>query len=347
MPAPSSTPTDAVRADGVSRSFAGGIRALDGVRFALSAGTLTALIGGNGSGKSTLLKLIHGALVADSGELRVMGLDPRRDRAALRPLTGYAGQDVALDPEMTGWETLRLFHALRGLPRSERDGCLGRVVDEAGLEPFVQRRVGTWSGGERQRLHLGLEMMHGPRLLLLDEPTTSLDPRGRAELWRRLAAWRDEGNTVIVATHDLADAGAHCDRVLLLHSGRLVADGSPAELVAAHARARVAVTFERPASEADVAGLRESIAALPEVADASVDASGVTLWRANHSPIEPLLHLLEARGIAFRGLVRDEPDLAAAYFRLTGSAPGSPPRPGRGGGRGGGGGGGRGGGRRG
>ena len=346
MPAPSSTPTDAVRADGVCRSFAGGIEALAGVSFALATETLTALIGGNGSGKSTLLKLIHGALEADSGELRVMDLHPRRDRAALRPLTGYAGQDVALDPEMTGWETLRLFHALRGLPRRERDGCLARVVDDAGLEPFVRRRVGTWSGGERQRLHLGLEMMHGPRLLLLDEPTTSLDPRGRDELWRRLAAFRDEGNTVIVATHDLGEAAAHCDRVLLLHSGRLLADGSPRELVAAHARARVAVTFERPAGEADVAALRESIDALPDVADASVDASGVTLWRATHPPIEPLLHLLEARGIAFRGLVRDEPDLAAAYFRLTGRAPGSPPRPGRGGG-GGGGGGGRGGGRRG
>ncbi|HEY0036034.1 MAG TPA: ABC transporter ATP-binding protein [Longimicrobium sp.] len=345
MPAPSSTPTEAVRADRVSRSFAGGIRALDGVSFALPAGTLTALVGGNGSGKSTLLKLIHGTLVADSGSLRVMNLDPRRDRAALRPITGYAGQDVALDPEMTGWETLRLFHALSGLPRRERDGCLARVVDDAGLEPFVHRRVGTWSGGERQRLHLGLEMMHAPRLLLLDEPTTSLDPRARAELWRRLAAWCDEGNTVVVATHDLADAGAHCDRVLLLHAGHLLADGSPQDLVAAHARARVAVTFERPASDADVAGLRESIDALPEVADASVDASGVTLCRANHPPIEPLLHLLEARGIAFRGLVRDEPDLAAAYFRLTGSAPGSPRRPGGGGG--GGGGGGRGGGRRG
>jgi ABC-type multidrug transport system ATPase subunit len=340
MPAPSSTPTEAVAADGLSRSF-GGATALDGVSFALARGTLTALVGGNGSGKSTLLKIIHGSLVADSGTLRVMDFDPRRDGSRLRPLTGYAGQHVALDPEMTGWETLRLFHALRGLPRRERDVCLARVVDDAGLAPVVGRRVGTWSGGERQRLHLGLETMHAPRLLLLDEPTTSLDPRGRAELWQRLGAWRDEGNTIVAATHDLADAAAHCDRVLLLHEGRLLADGSPAELVARHARARVSVTFERPASEGEIDGLRESIGALPEVGDASVDAFGVTAWRAHHPPIEPLLHLLEARGIAFRGLVRDEPDLATAYFRLTGSAPRRRPPVGRGGG------GGRGGGRRG
>src|SRR4051794_24872730 len=116
MPAPSSTPTDpAVRADGVGKAYPGGVRALDGVSISIPHGSLAALIGANGSGKSTLLKLLFGIAQPDAGSVRVMGMHPRRDRVRLRAVAGYAGQDAALDPEMTGWETLRLFHALAAL----------------------------------------------------------------------------------------------------------------------------------------------------------------------------------------------------------------------------------------
>lgn len=349
MPGPSSTPTDgAVHARGLTRAFAGGVRALDGVDLDVPAGRLVGLIGANGSGKSTLLRVLFGVVRADAGTARVLGLDPRRDAAKLRARAAYAGQDAALDLEMTGRETLRLFHALRGLPASGRAECLDFVVDGYGLAPFVDRRVGTWSGGQRQRLHLALEAMHGPALLLLDEPTSNLDPEGRRDLWRRAAAWRDEGNTLLVATHDLAEVAAHCDRALLLHRGRVIADDAPAALVAAHARARATVTLDRdPGAEAD--GIGPTLARLPDVREVTVAGRTVTVWRDAHPEgTDPVPAVLASLGFDAVTYTRHAPDLADAYFRLTGHpwSASDTPRPGGGGGGGGrgGGGGGRGGG---
>jgi ABC-2 type transport system ATP-binding protein len=343
MPAPSSTPTEpAVHARGVVRAFAGGVRALDGVDLDVPAGRLVGLIGANGSGKSTLLRVLFGVARADAGTVRVLGMDPRRHRDSLRARAAYAAQDAALDGEMTGAETLRLFHALRGLPAAGRAECLRALVDGYGLAPYVDRRVSTWSGGQRQRLHLALEAMHAPALLLLDEPTSSLDPEGRRDLWRRAAAARDEGRTLLVATHDLAEVAAHCDRVLLLHRGRLIADDAPAALVAAHGRARVAATLDRdPGAEAD--GIGPALARLPGVDEVGVAGRTVTLWRDAHPRgIDPVPEALASLGFGYTDYALHAPDLADAYFRLTGQpwaadAADAPQRGGRGGGGGGGG----------
>jgi ABC-2 type transport system ATP-binding protein len=352
MPAPSSTPTDAaVRLTGVAKAF-GSVRALDGIDLAIPAGVLVGVIGANGSGKSTLLRILAGIVAADAGTVHVLGMDPRRDRASLRARTAYAGQDAALDPEMTGWETLRLFHALQGLPRAEREACLSSVVARSGLEAFAERPVGTWSGGQRQRLHLALATLHAPALLMLDEPAAGLDPDGRRDLWRQLADYRDsgDGHTALVASHDLADVAAHCDMAVLLHQGRLIAADAPAALAAAHARARTAITLAHEPLAED--GLGPLLARLPGVQEVSVSGATVVVWR-DESPAgaDPLLEILASAGHTVRGYEHHEPDLAGAYFRLTGS-PWAVPElaggrgAGGGGGRvgGGGGGGGRGGG---
>jgi ABC-2 type transport system ATP-binding protein len=333
MPAPSSTRTDphapAVHAHALAKTYPGGVRALDGVSFGVPPGELVGLVGANGSGKSTLLKLLFGIVPADAGSAAVLGLDPRRDRAALRRAAGYAGQDAALDPEMTGWETLRLFHALRGLPSPGRRAMLESAAAEHGVAAVCGRAVGTFSGGQRQRLHLALATLHAPRLLMLDEPTAGLDPDGRMDLWRRLSAWRAEGRTVLAAAHDLADVAAHCDRVLLMKDGRLLASGSPAALVRAHAPARATVTLLRSLERtADADALRDALAALPDAPDVEARGATVTLWRARHPEgPDPALELLAARGIAVRAYERVEPDLAGAYFRLTGSPWSGPARP--------------------
>ncbi|HEX6910964.1 MAG TPA: ABC transporter ATP-binding protein [Longimicrobium sp.] len=351
MPAPSSTQTDAaVRARALAVTFGGGVRALDGVDLDVPAGQLVGLIGANGSGKSTLLRVLFGILRATAGTARVLGFDPGRDAAKLRTRTAYAGQDAALDPEMTGRETLRLFHALRGMPAAGRAACLDALVEGYGLAPFVDRRVGTWSGGQRQRLHLALEAMHAPALLLLDEPTSNLDPDGRRDLWRRAAAARDEGRTLLVATHDLAEVAAHCDRALLLHGGRVIADDAPAALVAAHARARAALTLDREPAPDDARGIGPALARLPGVREVTVSGRTVTVWRDAHPEgTDPVPAVLASLGFDAVTYTRHAPDLADAYFHLTGqpwSASDAPdaPRPGRGGGGGGGGGAGRGGG---
>jgi len=319
----------------VSKTFGGAVRALDGVNLSLPAGELVALIGGNGAGKSTLLKILFGSTGHDAGSVRVLGLDPRRDRSSLRARIGYAGQDVALDPEISGWETLALFYALRALPHQDRRERLQWLAEEYDLLEFCDRPVGGYSGGQRQRLHLAIETMHEPSLLLLDEPTASLDPGGRRALWERLAAWRDRGHTVLVTTHDLEDIAAHCDRVLLLERGRLIAEGHPAALIAEHGRARTVITLERPPGP-DAGGLREALGALEGAPEVAIEGRTVTLWRDRHPGHgEPALDLLTARGIPYYRYERWEPDLANAYFRLTGSPWGSgPDRGGAGRGRG-------------
>jgi ABC-type multidrug transport system ATPase subunit len=181
--------------------------------------------------------------------------------------------------------------------------------------------VGTWSGGQRQRLHLALTTLHGPDLLMLDEPAAGLDPDGRRDLWRQLADYRDsgDGHTALAATHDLADVAAHCDLAVLLHQGRLIAADAPAALVAAHARARTAFTLAREAAPEDALG--PLLARLPGVQEVSVSGATVVVWR-DEGPrgADPLLGVLADAGHTIRGYEHHEPDLDGAYFRLTGSA---------------------------
>ncbi len=321
MSARSSTPTEpvpAVRVEGLDKTFPGAVRALQGLTFSVPAGDLTALVGGNGSGKTTLLRVLFGILPPDRGDVEVLGVDPRRDGPALRARSGFAGQDAALDTETTGWETLRLFYALRGLPHKDRERRLAELAEDYGLTSFCDRRIKSYSGGQRRRLHLALSTMHAPCLLLLDEPTAGLDPQGRGTLWRRLVGWRADGRTVLVATHDLHDVATHCDRVLLLDGGRLLADERPADLIAEHGRARAVITLAEGSEM--VRPVEQDLRDVPGVREVVVDDQTVTLWRDRHPHGgEPALELLADRGIAFSSYERQEPDLSSAYFHLTGT----------------------------
>jgi ABC-type multidrug transport system ATPase subunit len=321
----------AVRAEGLVKDFGAGVRALDGIKLSILSGELVALVGPNGSGKSTLFKILYGIIVPNAGDARVLGLDPRRDRVSLRAQVGYAEQETTLDPEMTGRETLRLFYALRSLPHRDRNARLARLVEEYNIDSFYHRRVGTYSGGERQRLHLALEAIHEPRLLLLDEPTVSLDPAARRALWSRLVAWRDAGRTLLVATHDLTEVATYCDRVILLDRGHLLADDAPRALIAAQGRARTTITLAyelRGNTEGLVSELRE----LPGEPEVAIDGGTITLWRArNPEGSEPALDLLASRGVSYLRVERAEPDLASVYFRLAGKGLAAPGERGRGG----------------
>jgi ABC-type multidrug transport system ATPase subunit len=322
----------AVRAEGIVKIFGAGVRALGGIRLSIPSGELVALVGPNGSGKSTLLEILYGVTSADAGVARVLGLDPLRDRASLRARVGYAEQETALDPEMTGRETLRLFYALRSLPHRDRDARLARLAEEYDIGSFCHRQVGTYSGGERQRLHLALEAMHEPRLLLLDEPTASLDPAARRALWSRLVAWRDAGRTLLVATHDLAEVATYCDRVVLLDRGHLLANDAPRALIAAQGRACTVITLACKL-EGNVEGLASELRKLPGEPEVAIDGGTITLWRArNPEGNEPALDLLALRGVSYLRVERSESDLASVYFRLAGKglvAPGERGRSGK------------------
>ncbi len=226
----------AARVRGVGHRF-GGTTALAGVDLELRRGAITALVGANGSGKTTLLRILSGILEPSAGEVEVLGIGrpARSDRGtcrALRRRMSDISQDPALDPEMTGGEILALAAALYGVRRRRRGGQVAELAASFGVESHLSRRVSTWSGGLRRRLHLAAGMIHDPELLLLDEPTAGLDPDGRRLLWTDLAARAERGRSVAIVTHDLAAAERHAGTVAILDRGALVAAGSPAELCA-------------------------------------------------------------------------------------------------------------------
>jgi ABC-2 type transport system ATP-binding protein len=228
--------------------------ALAGVDLDLPRGTVTALLGPNGAGKTTLLRLLAGLLVADGGEVEVLGV---RQPAAARPRTvralrrriGYVSQDPALDPEMTGREILALMAALHGVclgkEKEGRGERIARLAEAFGLGAHLDRPVAAWSGGLRRRLHLAAGMIHDPELLLLDEPTAGLDPEADEALWAELVRRAGEGVAVAVATHDLAAAERHAGWVALLDGGRLIAEGNPGELMVRHGCASLGELYRR------------------------------------------------------------------------------------------------------
>jgi ABC-type multidrug transport system ATPase subunit len=221
------------------------VTALEGADLDVPRGAAVALAGPNGSGKSTLLALLAGRLAPTAGRVTVLGLDParRRGRRALRRRVGYLPQEIALDPEMTGAETLALLAALHGVPWRRRRAQAAALAAAWGLEEHLRRRVETYSGGLKRRLHLAGGEVHEPELLLLDEPTAGLDAAGRELVWRRVADLRARGGTVLVATHDLDAAGRRCDLVVILDRGRVAAFASPASLLVTHSAPDLAAVY--------------------------------------------------------------------------------------------------------
>jgi ABC-2 type transport system ATP-binding protein len=222
----------AIVAEELVREF-GTVRAVDGVSFAVERGEFFALLGPNGAGKTTTLHMLTTLIRPTAGRAWVMGHDVVRDEANVRRTLGMVFQDPALDDRLTARENLEIHAVLYGVPRPERRGAVERALSWASLSEVGTRRVRAFSGGMKRRLELARSLMHGPRVLFLDEPTIGLDPQGRRNLWRHVEELRSRGMTVLMTTHNLPEAEA-CDRVGIIDHGKLVAIGPPRELVAMH-----------------------------------------------------------------------------------------------------------------
>lgn len=211
--------------DGVAKRY-GAVQALREVSFTLPQGGRVALVGHNGAGKTTLMKLMLGLARPSAGRLLVLGRDPAEGAAETRRRIGWLPENVTFNAALTGREVLRFFARLKGEPAASADAMLDRV----GLGAAARRGVGTYSKGMRQRLGLAQALIGAPRALLLDEPTTGLDPQVRADLYDMLADLAGSGTTVLLSSHALEELEGRIERVVILDRGRLVADGSMAEL---------------------------------------------------------------------------------------------------------------------
>jgi ABC-2 type transport system ATP-binding protein len=220
---------------------------LRGVSFQVGAGEVFGLAGRNGAGKTTTVEILQGLRSRDGGTVRVLGLDPARDRDRLRPVIGAQLQSSALPDRLRVGEALRLFAGLAG------DVVDWRALGDAwALTPLLRKPCGTLSGGQRQRLFLALALVNDPRIVFLDELTQGLDPAARRETWQLVEQARDGGATVVLVTHDMDEAQRLCDRVAVVDGGTVLACGRPAEITGA--AATVSVRFSAPGASA-LAGL--------------------------------------------------------------------------------------------
>jgi ABC-2 type transport system ATP-binding protein len=296
--------TTAIRVAGLRKRY-GDLVAVDDVSFEVAEGEIFGLLGPNGSGKTTTVECVQGLRHADAGDLDVFGHDPRTDPRAVRSLVGSQLQDSALPDRIKVWEALRLFSVIDGSGRDWE-----QLIGEWGLQDRRNAAFGDLSGGQRQRLFVALALVADPRLVVLDEMTTGLDPAARRVAWGLVAAVRDRGTTVLLVTHVMEEAERLCDRVAVVLDGRIVRTGTPSDLIGA-AEMPTTVRFTAPA-DAD-------LAFLDRVAGASaVTRAGRTVTVLGEGPLlARVAHALVDRGVEPLDLRADVPTLEDAYLALT------------------------------
>jgi ABC-2 type transport system ATP-binding protein len=242
-PSVSGMETTAIEVEDLHKSY-GDQPVLHDLSFAVATGEIFGIAGRNGAGKTTTVEILQGLRKRDGGRVEVLGLDPARERARLRPRIGAQLQDSALPDRLRVAEALRLFARLAGDAVDWR-----ALAEEWGLVPLLPKAYGTLSGGQRQRLFLALALVNRPRLVFLDELTQGLDPVSRRETWALIEAARDRGATIVLVTHDMDEAERLCDRVAVVHDGRMLACGTTTDLLAA-AVGPVRVRFSSPSGAA-------------------------------------------------------------------------------------------------
>jgi len=240
------TATAAISTCGLRKSF-GGLTVLDGVDFSVDPGTVFALLGSNGAGKTTVVRILSTLLKADSGAATVVGFDVTAQPERVRESISLTGQFAAVDEILTGRENLILMARLWHL--QDRARLAGDLLERFALTDAADRRVGTYSGGMRRRLDLAMSLIGDPPVLFLDEPTTGLDPEARLEVWASIRELAGRGTTVLLTTQYLDEAEQLADRIAILHEGRIIANGTLAELQALLPPAMVEYVKKEPTLE--------------------------------------------------------------------------------------------------
>jgi ABC-2 type transport system ATP-binding protein len=310
------TPT--IEASGLTKRF-GKTVALDGLDLVAKPGQVLAVLGPNGAGKTTFVRTVATLLRPDGGELRVAGHDVRREPRAVRRMIGLAGQSAAVEPAMTGRENLELVARLFGQDIRTAKANSAKVLAQLGLMDAADRLVRTYSGGMRRKLDLGASLVGSPRLLLLDEPTTGLDPRSRIELWDAIAGLVAAGTDVLLTTQYLDEADHLASQIVIIDHGRAIAAGTPNELKQQAGRNVIEVHVR---DRADLARAAAALAGLDhgqaQVEEATHRVSVAV--EAGTDRLRDALRSLDAAGVAVDDLSLRRPTLDEVFLALTGQA---------------------------
>ena len=291
-------------ADNVTRTY-GKFTAVDGVSFHVAQGELVALLGSNGAGKTSLLEVLQGSTRSNGGRVQVFGLDPLADRAAIRRRSGIMLQEAGFAKDLTVRETLVMWAGTLTAPRP-----VAESLAMCGLEGRANIRVGSLSGGERRRLDLAMATLGRPELLFMDEPTTGLDPAVRQHTWELVRRMLDEGSTVLLTTHYMEEAEELADRILIMDKGRILTEGSVADIVARHP---CEITFT-DIEVSDVEFERLSHVVCPVSHDRGITR---VLSTDLHATLRELLTLADSRDIHLDGLNARAASLESAFLHIT------------------------------
>jgi len=298
--------TAAIRVSDLRKSY-GRLAAVDGLSFEVQPGEIFGLVGPNGAGKTTTIECLEGLRTADGGEIRVLGLDPRRDGPELRRTIGTQLQQSALPERMRVGEALDLFSSFYGRPVPWEP-----LLEQLGLAEKRGSAFGKLSGGQKQRLFIALALVGDPALIFFDELSTGLDPQARRSMWDFIRGVRDAGRTVFLTTHYMEEAERLCDRVAVIDHGRLAALDTPENLIRGlGAENRVVFVPETPL---DPAVLRR----LPGVTKADLAGERILVYGRDDRLVVEVVNFLSANHLRFRDLRTEQADLEDVFLALTG-----------------------------
>ena len=309
--------TPAIVADGLEKRYRGDVTALDGLSFSVEAGTIFGLLGPNGAGKSTTVKILTTLSRPDAGAASVAGLDVLEQPEAVRRVIGTVGQHIAVDPEATGRENLELSGRIHGLGGRELRARCAELLERFGLTDAADRIARTYSGGMQRKLDVAIGLVHRPRVLFLDEPTTGLDPEARADLWAEIERLtRADELTILLTTHYLAEADRLAGRLAIVDHGRVVATGSPDELKAElRGDAIVVELADGVVDERAVSVLTR----VPGIGESLLDGRSLRARvERGASAVPAVLSALEGAGIGVASVTVSRPSLDDVYLRHTG-----------------------------
>jgi ABC-2 type transport system ATP-binding protein len=308
------TPT--IDAKGIRKCF-GRVEALAALDLEVEPGQVVAVLGPNGAGKTTFVRIVSTLLRPDQGKLRVYGFDAVQQPECVRRLIGFAGQSAAVEGAMTGRENLEMVARLYGQDRRAARASSAALLHQLGLDNAADRLVRTYSGGMRRRLDLGAGLVGAPQLLLLDEPTTGLDPRSRIQLWDSIRQLVQGGTDVLLTTQYLDEADQLAGRIVIIDHGRVIADGTPAELKTLAGTDVIEIHTHDSAQLAAAADALRRLASDEPVVDAATRRVYVSVADGTRN-LTAAVRALEEHGVTVDDIALRRPTLDEVFLALTG-----------------------------